>query len=644
MLSDLANAPACAIGCLNGNAADTMATDASVLRACLLLESGKETASLAACLASAACLGADSLNAALVARLFATDSRLLPSFCAANQPGFAPVVSPIPVLSGILPGSSVPSSSSFSSSLPSSVPIPSSSPIQTTSANASLEASTDSSAQPQNTPVAAIIGGVVAAIVVIALIAFVTMLCVRRRKSEMQALLPPQNNDSSSGSNNNLLMNQLPFLVANGGNDPHQAVVDISQNALPIQLDSMASSQVPSAFPNFVRPVTMDNSVPTDSAIELSQVESVFAVSDAVLSSKETPNATEDTSGTVLVTEFAPVETAIQVALVEAVVEPAPFSSTPIEKQDEPSTDIIVSSPPFPIQDADPCPSNVLPCDPSAPVPLPISIQVKATHHDNAEDLLPAVPTAHTPLRPTPLSQHSDSDDSDADSSARVWTERQIAAWFGRHRVTPAVVEAFGPSDTWTREQVGAWAAQVLGEGGAAALLRVGVEGRDLAGLTREELRVRFGMTGGEIVRFEVGLAKMEPPQPISKQQSPAATRPTPIPQTPTPPGSPRHTPLQSAPSPSRPPADTRALVQPSATPAPNSNTRDLDDDDIPLALLRHREDDPGRERDSGLDPDCVPLAYLFVPLPFASLTAAAAARASGWERGQDSPPPYTPF
>ncbi|KAI8614234.1 hypothetical protein BC830DRAFT_1082112 [Chytriomyces sp. MP71] len=115
------------------------------------------------------------------------------------------------------------------------------------------------------------------------------------------------------------------------------------------------------------------------------------------------------------------------------------------------------------------------------------------------------------------------------------------------------------------------------------------------------------------------------------KQQTPAAPQSTPVPQTPSTPGCPRLTTLSFALAPSSPQDDTPASLPQLPAPAFRS-IEDLDDDDIPLALLRHREDDPGRERDSGLDPDCVPLAYLVVPL---SLPSLAVVSATGSKRGR---------
>ncbi|KAI8837183.1 hypothetical protein BJ741DRAFT_577572 [Chytriomyces cf. hyalinus JEL632] len=89
-----------------------------------------------------------------------------------------------------------------------------------------------------------------------------------------------------------------------------------------------------------------------------------------------------------------------------------------------------------------------------------------------------------------------------------------MEAWsktrFGSPAANKAVaeqVELFGELEKWSSEQLGLWFGNEFGPEIRKALLLKEISGKDLRIMTRDDLRMKLGLTGRDIVKVEVGVA-----------------------------------------------------------------------------------------------------------------------------------------
>ncbi|KAJ3242989.1 hypothetical protein HDU78_000942 [Chytriomyces hyalinus] len=89
-----------------------------------------------------------------------------------------------------------------------------------------------------------------------------------------------------------------------------------------------------------------------------------------------------------------------------------------------------------------------------------------------------------------------------------------MEAWsktrFGSPAANKAVaeqVEQFGELEKWSSEQLAMWFGNEFGPEIGKALLLKEISGKDLRIMTRDDLRMKLGLTGRDIVKVEVGVA-----------------------------------------------------------------------------------------------------------------------------------------
>ncbi|KAI8613622.1 hypothetical protein BC830DRAFT_463594 [Chytriomyces sp. MP71] len=103
-----------------------------------------------------------------------------------------------------------------------------------------------------------------------------------------------------------------------------------------------------------------------------------------------------------------------------------------------------------------------------------------------------------------------------AEAMVPQWSEAQAKAWAkvklrssAAQAAVKREVEQYGDLAQWNCEQVALWFGKEFGEGVAQALIVKGVCGKDLPILTRDDLRTRLGLVGGDIAKVELGVARL---------------------------------------------------------------------------------------------------------------------------------------